>query len=194
MVWNDDPYALPAATLKRARRVIKKGVSREEVARAVLDGMRRAAQINPRLLTKIGYLKEHPAEALLILEVRLRLCDPSCNEHKDYSKTIERLRWRRNHQKNKKRRREDPEWRRAQNAYETERRRKKRAEDPVYEERMRASWREHAARRGRDPAYRAKRAEYERERRRTDPEYREQERQRTRERRARQREAKKAEI
>ena len=194
MAWNDDPYALPAAVLKKARRLIKKGISREEVARANLDAMRSAAEKDPRLLTRIGYLKEHPAEALIILEVRLRLCDPSCPEHKDYSKTIERLRWRRNHQKNKKRRREDPKWNKEQNTKRRITKRKKRLEDPESYEQEKARARERRRQRSCDPEVRRKRNAHLRKRRREDPQFVEQERQRTRKYRARKREERNAEI
>lgn len=152
-----DKYALPSQTLKRAKHLIAEGKTRQDVAKAILSNMLRAAEKNPALKERIGYLHEPVNNALHLIETRLRVCDASCAEHAHYKTTLQRAIGRERNAMLKKRRREDPEWREEQNRKAREYVKKKKAESPAFRDYIRQRNNDTYQKRMEDPVWRENR-------------------------------------
>ena len=137
-----DHYPIPRELLKYARKKIKKGATREQVAAELVRILEACVERDPRTRDNIALLELNTVQQHIMIEERLRMADPSCEESKDYRILLNRLRSRKHDVKRKLPTEEElVERRKKHNAYMRERRK-----DP----KVRARLREGAAKAYRD--------------------------------------------
>lgn len=131
---KEDVYELPRQTMQKAYAQIKGGRSRKEIGRAIWASFQRAFNENPELREKTPYGELRETEALITLDIRLKICDPACDEHKDYATEMHRRRGRERGQINKKRRKTDPEFAERERQSRLRSQRKRRSDPERWEE------------------------------------------------------------
>lgn len=146
-ILNDpktDSFYIPVNSLKRARTLIKQGIPRQRVAIEIVRQANNAALRDPTVKDRHPFLKEHPKAQFKIINRRLKMADPNCEESETYTPLLNRLRARKHEAKRMKNATEaDLEARRKRHRdYQ-----RKRREDPVQRDRNRQLAKEHYHRR-----------------------------------------------
>ena len=137
-----DHYPIPVELLKYARREIKKGATRDQMAAEIIKLLEACVEREPETRNNIELLELNTVQQYIMIEKRLRKADPACEESKDYRILLNRLRSRKHDVKRKLPTEEElVERRKKHNAYMRERRK-----DP----KVRAQLREGAAKAYRD--------------------------------------------
>lgn len=129
-----DEYAIPVELLKNARKSMKKGATREQAAAEVVSLLEMCVEKEPSIREHIALLKLNLVQQHIVVEDRLRLVDTNCEESKDYTLLLNRLRSRRHDQHHRRELTEEElvERRKKHNAYMRERRK-----DPKIRQKLR---------------------------------------------------------
>ena len=119
-----DHYPIPLELLKYARKKIKQGATREQMAAEIVRLLEACVEREPDTRNNVAILKLNLVQQHIVIEERLRMADPSCEESKDYRILLNRMRSRKHDRSNRKVPTEDElvERRKKHNAYMRERR------------------------------------------------------------------------
>lgn len=101
-ILNDpktDEFYIPVRALKRAYKMIKNGKPRQTVALMIVEQMNKAAVRRPEVVERFPWLKEHHRAQFKIINRRLRMVDPDCEEFADYTRLLNRFRSRKHEKK-----------------------------------------------------------------------------------------------
>ena len=96
-----DDFYIPVHTLIRAHKLIRGGKPRQVVARMIINAMNAEASKNPQLRDRHPILREDFKSQLSIVDWRLQIADPECEDHEDYTLLLNRIRSRR-HEENRR--------------------------------------------------------------------------------------------
>ena len=96
-----DHYPIPLELLKEARKQIKRGITREQAAAHIVRILEECVEREPNIRKEVELLNLNLVQMQIVVEDRLKICDPLCVEGQGdaYDRLLNRMRNRRHEQK-----------------------------------------------------------------------------------------------